>query len=319
MKLDRMIGILSALLQRNVVTAPQLARRFEVSRRTISRDIEALCCAGIPIVSRRGAEGGYSIMEGYRIDRTLLTRGELQAILAGLHSLDSVCNTGQYARLMEKLQPDAAQLLRADGCILIDLASWYRGPLSEKISALHAAIEASRAVYIRYASPTGESERWVEPYYLVYQWSAWYVYGWCRQREAWRLFKLNRVLSLQLGEVFSPRPVQPPELSAEQVFPERYHAVIAVDPACRWQLIETYGPACYTVMADGRLRYEGGFTHKGHLLDWVLSFRGGAELLEPVALRNELAQIGQALQRQYEAEPPSGPEPEAPPPAGGEA
>ena len=78
-----MIGILSILLQREQVTAPELAEQFEVSRRTIQRDIEALCRAGIPITTAQGTGGGISIMEGYRVDRTVLTAPEMQAILAG--------------------------------------------------------------------------------------------------------------------------------------------------------------------------------------------------------------------------------------------
>ena len=103
MKMDRLIGILSILLQREQVTAPELVEQFEVSRRTIQRDIEALCRAGIPITTARGAGGGISIMEGYRVDRTVLTAPEMQAILAGLRSLDSVSGTRRYAQLMEKL------------------------------------------------------------------------------------------------------------------------------------------------------------------------------------------------------------------------
>ena len=93
MKIDRLIGILSILLQREKVTAPYLADKFEVSRRTISRDIEDICMAGIPIVTARGAGGGISIMEGFRMDKTLLTSREMQSILAGLRSLDSVSGT----------------------------------------------------------------------------------------------------------------------------------------------------------------------------------------------------------------------------------
>ena len=103
MKIDRLIGILSILLQRDSITAPELAERFEVSRRTINRDVEALCQAGIPIVTRQGAGGGISIMEGYRMDRTVLSTADMRAILAGLQSLDSVSDTKRYAQLMEKL------------------------------------------------------------------------------------------------------------------------------------------------------------------------------------------------------------------------
>ena len=111
MKIDRLIGILALLLQQERVTAPQLARTFEVSRRTIQRDVEALCRAGIPLVTTQGQGGGISIMEGYRIDSTLLTSGDMQAILAGLRSLDSVSGTNRYAQLMEKLSPGASTLM----------------------------------------------------------------------------------------------------------------------------------------------------------------------------------------------------------------
>ena len=80
MKIDRLIGILSILLQKETVTAPALAEQFEVSRRTISRDIDTLCQAGIPLVTRQGINGGISIMDGYRIDRTLLTGSEMKDI-----------------------------------------------------------------------------------------------------------------------------------------------------------------------------------------------------------------------------------------------
>ena len=96
MKIDRLIGILSILLQEERTTAPELAERFEVSRRTINRDIEDLCMAGIPIVTTQGTGGGISIMDGYRMDRTLLTSKDMQMILAGLRSLDSVSGSSYY-------------------------------------------------------------------------------------------------------------------------------------------------------------------------------------------------------------------------------
>ena len=103
MKIDRLIGILSILLQREKVTAPYLAEKFEVSRRTINRDIEDICKAGIPIVTTQGQNGGISIMEGYRLGKTLLTSRDMHSILAGLRSLDSVSKTNKMQQLMDKL------------------------------------------------------------------------------------------------------------------------------------------------------------------------------------------------------------------------
>jgi len=91
MKTDRLIGILSVLLQEERTTAPELADRFEVSRRTINRDIEDLCKAGIPIRNVQDSGGGISIMDGYRMDRTILTSRDMQMILAGLSSRFDSC------------------------------------------------------------------------------------------------------------------------------------------------------------------------------------------------------------------------------------
>lgn len=302
MKLDRLIGILALLLQRESITAPELAARFEVSRRTILRDVDALCRAGIPIASRQGAGGGFSIMEGYRVDRALLTGAEMRAILTGLRTLDSVSGTRRYAQLMEKLSAGSSSMLPGDGHILIDLASWYRGPLSEKIELIHAAIEAGRHVTFRYYAPSGESEREIEPYFLVFQWSSWYVYGWCLARRDWRLFKLNRLAELTMGEAFEKRDAPWPDLSNARVFPERWRVKALVEPQCRWRLIEEYGPDCYQKQPDGRLLFEAGFADLDNALTWLLSFGDGAEVLEPRALRYEMKRITGRMSSIYDSD-----------------
>ena len=202
MKLDRLIGILSLLLQREKVTAPELAERFEVSRRTIQRDLEALSKAGIPLVTTQGAGGGISIMEGYRVNRTVLTAPEMQAILAGLRSLDSVSGTRRYDQLMEKLSAGSHTLAPGNAHVLIDLASWYKDSLAPKMEVLRGAMDDHRVVCFSYFAPGRESQRTVEPYYLVFHWSAWYLWGWCRSREDFRLFKLVRMTELSVGEEF---------------------------------------------------------------------------------------------------------------------
>ena len=154
MKIDRLIGILSILLQREKVTAPYLAEKFEVSRRTINRDIEDLCKAGIPLVTSRGPGGGISIMEGYRMDRTLITSGEMEAILAGLRSLDSVSGSARYRLLMDKLAPGKQDMISSSGSILINLSSWYRQSLAPKIHLIQEAIETCRLMKMRRTVPS---------------------------------------------------------------------------------------------------------------------------------------------------------------------
>ena len=299
MKLDRMIGILAVLLQQEKVTAPWLAEKFEVSRRTINRDIERLCMAGIPIVTSRGAGGGISIMEGYKIDRTLLTSSDMQAILAGLRSLDSVSGTGRYAQLMDRLLPGASELLSGDPHILIDLSSWYKTALAPKLELLHEAIENSRLVSFSYHAPSGESSRLVEPYDLIFQWAGWYLWGWCRTREDFRLFKLNRMTELADAGSFEKRPASLPNLSQERVFPHVFQVKARIEPEYRWRLIEEYGADSFQEQEDGSLLFAFGFTDKTGIVGWIASFGGGAELLEPEELRRDLAQFGEKIRKRH--------------------
>lgn len=300
MKIDRLIGILSILLQQEKVTAPYLAERFEVSRRTINRDVEDLCKAGIPVVTTQGPGGGISIMEGYTIDRTLLTSSEMQAILAGLRSLDSVSGTNRYGQLMEKLSAGSSGMLAGDQHILIDLSSWYKEALAPKIELIHTAIRQQEWIAFTYYSPKGESVRQIEPYNLVFQWANWYVWGWCGEREDFRLFKLNRISELRReGRYFEKRQVPRPDLSTGKVFPENMQVKVLFEPECKWRLVEEFGKNSFTEQADGRLLFSFGFSDRENLLSWILTFGDKAELLEPEAMRTELKRIGCEIREKY--------------------
>ena len=299
MKTERLIGILSILLQRERVTAPELAEQFEVSRRTIQRDIDSLCRAGIPIATTQGSGGGISIMEGYRVDRTVLTAPEMQAILAGLRSLDSVSGTRRYAQLMEKLSAGTGGLVSGGAHMLIDLSSWYKTSLPPKIELIQGAIEQHRTIRFAYFSPKGESVRTVEPYYLVFHWSTWYVWGWCQSREDFRMFKLNRMTELTAEEPFKPRHTPLPDLEPKRIFPIKHQVTVLFDSSCRWRLVEEYGVDRFTVEPDGRLRFTGGFPDADSVLSWVLTFGDKAELLEPQELREQLRKLTETLAHRY--------------------
>lgn len=300
MKIDRLIGILSILLQTDKVTAPYLAEKFEVSRRTINRDIDTLCLAGIPIVTSQGAGGGISIMSGYKIDRALLTSSDMQAILAGLRSLDSVSGTNRYQQLMDKLSVDNSSLLASNNHIIINLASWRKSTLAPKIELIQSAIETCRKISFKYYSPSGESLRMIEPHYLIFQWSSWYVWGYCCKREDYRLFKLNRMTELKRTiEKFDRRKTSAPDFSEWKDVGEGVEVKAVFAQSEKWRLVEEFGADSFEEQADGRLLLEFEFWDMNSAIRCMLSFGNRVEVLEPKELRIGLAQVTDEINRKY--------------------
>jgi len=287
MKIDRLIGVLSILLQEDKTTAPELAERFDVSRRTINRDIEDLCKAGIPIRTVQGTGGGISIMDGYRMDRTILTSRDMQMILAGLRSLDSVSGSSYYGQLMEKIQTGSSEFISGRDSILIDLSSWYRDSLAPKIEMIQDAIGDRHFVRFRYYAPSGESERTVEPYYLVFRWSSWYLWGWCTDRKDYRLFKLNRMVRVtETDKEFVCRDAPMPDFSTEKIFPGDIKVKALFSPDMKWRLVEEFGPHCFSDADDGKLLFTADYTDMENLVTWLMTFGAKAEVLEPKEARD---------------------------------
>lgn len=300
MKIDRLIGILSVLLQKEKTTAPELADRFEVSKRTINRDIEDLCRAGIPIRTAQGIGGGISIMDGYRMDRTILTSKDMQMILAGLRSLDSVSGSSYYGQLMEKIQAGSSEFITGRDSILIDLSSWYRDSLAPKIEITQDAIEDRRLIKFRYYAPSGESERTVEPYYLVFRWSSWYLWAWCLKRKDFRLFKLNRMDGVQITEKnFECRDATMPDLSNEKIFPGGIKVKALFEADQKWRLVEEFGTSCFTENDDGRLLFTADYTDMENLITWILTFGDKAEVIEPEEVRERVRTAIEAMIKNY--------------------
>lgn len=300
MKIDRLIGILSVLLQEEKTTAPELAERFEVSKRTINRDIEDLCKAGIPVRTAQGTGGGISIMDGYRMDRTILTSKDMQMILAGLRSLDSVSGSSYYSQLMEKIQAGSSEFITGRDSILIDLSSWYRESLAPKIETIQDAIGNRHLIRFRYYAPSGESDRTVEPYYLVFRWSNWYLWGWCLKRKDFRMFKLNRMDGVQKTEkIFECRDATMPDLSNEKIFPGGIKVKALFEPDQKWRLVEEFGPSCFTETDDGRLLFTADYTDMENLITWILTFGDKVEVLETKEARKKIALMVQKMTTIY--------------------
>ena len=193
MKLDRLLGILTVLLRNDRVTAPELAERFEVNRRTIGRDIDALCQAGIPIVTHQGVGGGITIAEGFKLDKSVLTTEELSGIVAALKGIGSISERSKLERTLDKLRANSDAVVSMREPVIIDLASHYKGQLTGKIETIKRAVLEARLIEFDYFYEKGESRRRIEPYFIIFQWSSWYVFGFCLERYDWRMFKLLRL------------------------------------------------------------------------------------------------------------------------------
>lgn len=300
MKIDRMIGILSVLLQREKITAPELAEIFEVSRRTINRDVEALCKAGIPISTLQGVGGGIMIMKGYQMNKTLLTSKDMQMILAGLRSLDSISGSNYYRQLMEKIQCGASNFKNSQDSIFIDLSSWYKERLAPKIQLIQDAIEERKVISFHYYAPKGESKRLIEPYYLVFKWSSWYVWGWCIQKNDFRLFKLNRINMLfKTNREFSETKVSLPDLSNETLFPFKIYVKAIFPKEEKWRLVEEFGMDCFIENEDGTLLFSSYHTDMENLISWLLTFGDKVQVLEPAEVKERLVHIANNILLRY--------------------
>ena len=155
-------------------------------------------------------------------------------------------------------------------------------------------------IKFRYYAPSGESTRTVEPYYLVFRWSSWYLWGWCLKRKDFRLFKLNRMDGVQKTEkTFECRDAMMPDLSNEKIFPGGIKVKALFDTDQKWRLVEEFGPSCFTETDDGRLLFTADYTDMENLITWILTFGDKAELLEPQEARKKIASMAQKMTKIY--------------------
>jgi len=299
MKLDRLLGILTVLLQKDRVTAPELAEKFEVSRRTIGRDIDALCMAGIPVVSHQGSGGGISIADGFKLDKSVLTTEELSGMIAALKGIGSISAMSHIERVLDKLNANSDAVVSMREPIIIDLASHYKGQLTEKIEQIKQAVLQERLIEFDYFYDKGDSHRRIEPYFVIFQWTAWYVFGFCMERQDFRLFKLTRLWNLQLcDEQYELREIPPEKRDFGQNFTDHIKFVALFDPSVKYQLIEHYGLNCYTETDEGLL-FEFMFTNRDYLASWLLGFGSMVKVLEPDYIAEDIQRAAENILSRY--------------------
>ncbi len=301
MKLDRLLGIVTILLQNERVTAPYLAAKFEVTRRTIGRDIDALCQAGIPVITHQGSGGGISIAEGFKLDKSVLTTDELAGIMAALKGIGSVSDQSNMEKILDKLSAHKEAVVSLREPIVIDLASHYKGSLTEKIALIKKAVHEQRLIEFDYYYEKGLARRRIEPAFVIFHWTSWYVFGFCNLRQDFRMFKLQRLWDLQLcDQTFIPREIPPEKRDFNACLPDDRKLVALFEPSVRYQLIETYGLHCYTETEDGLLRLEIRYTNRDFMVSWLLGFGGKVKVLAPEDMGETIREAAKNILAAYE-------------------
>lgn len=199
MKIDRLLGILNILANTDRTTIQELAERFEVSKRTIFRDLDTLNESGAPIVAYSGIGGGVSIVEGYKLKNNILSRNDIKNVFTALNGLMSIDESPDLKNLIAKLIPEETSTIFSESDYVIDLSSWFQDSITqEKVSILHKAIKNKNCIYIEYISKSSRSTRIIQPHKLVFKQSYWYLYAFCEDKQEFRLFKVNRIATYKI-------------------------------------------------------------------------------------------------------------------------
>jgi predicted DNA-binding transcriptional regulator YafY len=207
MKIDRLISIIMLLLERRSVGAKNLAEMFEVSLRTIYRDMDTINAAGIPIVSASGVGGGFSIMDEYKVNKKIFTVSDITTLLMGLGSIPQNVTENEIVNTLAKIKSfvpaaQANEIAFRAGQITIDSSPWMTSENSMSIlGTVREAVHNHHILSFQYSDRSGSrSTRRAEPYRLVLKAGFWYVQCFCLLRQDFRLFKLTRITELAMED-----------------------------------------------------------------------------------------------------------------------
>ena len=309
MKLDRLVSIITVLLRRQRVQARELAELFDVSVRTILRDIDAINLAGIPIITYQGAGGGIGIAEGYKLDKSVLTSDEMAAIITGMQGVALSLGDPKLGILVDKLKNSVPKshlnsVNLKTSQIVIDLSPWGGNKyLKGLIDIIRKAIEEQREVAFIYIDSDGrKTERIIQPYTLVLKGQNWYLYGWCRLRKAFRLFKIIRARELRALDTAFKR-IEPDALAAAEMdnmddARETAFLLLAFDNSAENTVLEWFSDGDIEHL-DGKLIVRAGLPENNWLYGFLLSFGPALEILEPQHIREIVAEMALQVYKKY--------------------
>ena len=310
MKVDRLVSIIMLLLEKERIGAQELADMFEVSPRTIYRDIDTINMSGIPVRSISGVCGGFEIMQEYKIDRKVFSTADLSAILMGLSSLSNMIRGDELVNALAKVKSfipaDRAKdiELKANQ-IYIDLSPWIGNRnIPPYFEIIKIALKESKLLSFEYADRFGnKTARTAEPYQLVLKSSNWYLQGYCHTRNDFRLFKLSRMSNLQIQkESFTPRDYQKPQLDFTDILETmqkdikiRIHKSV-MDRVLDYCTVDNFSP-------DGDEHYivRFPFIENEYYYNILFSFGDKCECLEPLPIRTEMKRRIQDIAAIYDS------------------
>ena len=314
MRADRLLGILLSLEKKKKVTARELARQFEVSVRTIYRDIDAL--VDFPICVERGPDGGYSLMEGYRLPNLPLSKKEVSALtlmgsVAGqkLGLIEGKVFNQAFRKLLAHFPGEfRAEADRFSEQVLISLEPWQSEPeVPATVETINRALKEGLVLEFAYRKPSRRpEEKEVEPYGLCYQGKFWYLVGFCRKYRDHRIYRTDRIRDLRpTRKKFRRDPEFDLRKYWQRDLPEKYRtngtlARIAFDPALAPE-IKKAPWACgeLKTLPNGRLEVSFRTFDRERLAGFVLGFGAKAELLEPEDVRARVRSSLRSALEQY--------------------
>lgn len=290
MKINRLLEIIILLLNKGTVTAAELADRFQVSVRTIYRDIDILSIAGVPVVMNRGNRGGISLLEEYSLSKVLISEQERDGLLLALQTLQAT-RYPQSDLILEKLGAIFKKPSQGDW-IEIDFSHWSSIPNEKnKFNDIREAIGRHKVISFDYVNSDGQrSSRSAEPEKLLYKGNTWYLIAYCRKREEHRIFRLTRVKNVTVSqETFTPRDC-PVEDEGAYALPPWVHLKLQFQPKILNRIYDDFAEELITGNEDGSVTVEVDFPEDEWVYGYILSYGSYVEVLEPEHIRKIIAE-----------------------------
>lgn len=286
MQINRLFEIVYILLNKKAVTSKELAQRFEVSTRTIYRDIETLSSAGIPVYMSKGKGGGISLLPDFVLNKAVITNEEKEDILSSLKAVNAV-NPSKTDTALKKLSSLFGE--SNTDWIEVDFSSWANAQNeTETFNVIKSAILGKRIVSFSYASAKGQqTAREVEPLKLCFKSGAWYLYGYCKSRCDFRFFKLRRIRELCISEQNFQRKSPNQIFSDQNVFQEEYVKLkLKLSAQVAYRVYDEFDS--YKQQEDGSFIAEINYPKGEWIVYYITTFGRHCEVLEPKDVRNDM-------------------------------